>query len=445
VSGVARAYNFYPQDGARNEHGIALLALGLGSTVVDGGACTRITPHPAAPEAAKAPQSKGEFQTTFTALDLSLRFREEKSLVELPLDTAEKHGTFQAVGGLRSPVDNSMPVIALPWKAANDTSVEEAEESGGQLSLHSDVHGETVEFAPQFQEGKVRSSSATATPVDTKEYERVVCMEGVLANKDLQLRSLLGRLLQVGTEGFECPVEIEWAVNLAQEPGQLHELVLLQTRPMSMWKREAHVGIEPEALPDADQSIFSSKKSLGNGMLNNVKDILFVHPDDFPGHAGTLAQVAKDIGAYNGLLRDQKRGFVLICPGRFGTQREGMGIPVSWPDINGTKCIVETDIKGMDVAPSEGTHFFQNIASFGIGYVTVYSKGEGHVSYDWLAAHTADRKGIVQHVTFEEPLEVIVDGMTGCAVAMKPGNDFSSVVAQSSAFMSMNHGQYSSL
>ena len=133
--------------------------------------------------------------------------------------------------------------------------------------------------------------------------------------------------------------------------------------------------MEADSLPDADTSIFASKHALGNGVVRNAKDVVFVHPDDFPKSSTELEQVAKDIGYFNNMLREQRRGFVLICPGRFGTQQEGKGIPVQWPDINGTKCIVETDIKGVNVPPSEGTHFFQNIASFGIGYVTVYSKG----------------------------------------------------------------------
>jgi hypothetical protein len=450
VSGVARAHNFYPQPGARNDHGVALLALGLGSTVVDGGACTRITPHPSAVDIGEPSNSRNsEFQRSFVALDLNLRFREERSLVELPLSKAADHGSFQAVGGLRNSRDPAMPVVALRWHHPNANASDSKQDADDSvpLSMQSSVHGEVVEFAPDFKPGKVRGKERAVENggVDIASYERVVCMEGVLGDKSLSLRQLLGRLLQIGTEGFECPVEIEWAVNLAQKPGDIHELVLLQTRPMSMWKREIHVGIDAESLPDEDQSIFTSKKALGNGKVQNITDVVFVHPDNFPGEPGTLLQVAKDIGQYNKTLSAEKKGFILICPGRFGTQREGMGIPVSWPDINGTKCIVETDIKGLDVPPSEGTHFFQNIASFGIGYVTVYSAGEGHVTYDWLREHVKDSKGIVQHAVFENPLEIIIDGMTGCAVAMKPGCDFSTVVAQSSAFMSMNSGQYSSL
>jgi len=447
VAGVARAYNFYPEEGARNEHGIALLALGLGSTVVDGGACTRITPHPAAPVHTHKGRAT-EAQTSFAALDLSLRFREEASLIEHPLSVAQSHGTFKPVGGLRN--KKSTGIVPLPWRAQNLPPIDESAtgSSDAPLSMQSSVHGEQVEFAPTFQAGSKRSTrnipSYAEAAADTENFEPVVCMDGILQNKELDLRRLLGRLLEVGTEGFECPVEIEWAVNLAQKPGESHELVLLQTRPMSMWKRETHIGLEATSLPDEDTSIFSSKHALGNGHVEGVKDIVFVHPDDFPSSTKDLTQVAKDIGYFNKMLRDQKRGFILVCPGRFGTQQAGKGIPVVWPDINGTKCIVETDIKGVNVPPSEGTHFFQNIASFGIGYVTVYSKGEGHVAYDWLRDNAKVKKGIVRHLNFDESLEVQIDGMTGCAVGMKPGNDFSTVVAQSAA-QRMADGMYSSL
>jgi len=452
LAGVARAYNFYPEEGARSEHGIALLALGLGSTVVDGSACSRVTPHCAAPPSTHKGKNT-ELQTSFTALDLSLRFREEASLIELPLRVAMSHNTFPPVGGVVRKNDPNRTVIPLPWQAPNSPPEAAAKkgEFAAPISLAQSVHGEQVEFAPEFQGGQVRGANPKQThrlangKLDLDQHDPVVCMEGVLQNKELDLRRLLGRLLEVGTEGFECPVEIEWAVNLAQNPGDIHELVLLQTRPMSMWKREAHVGIEPESLPDGEASLFSSTRALGNGAIGNIRDVVFVHPDDFPGvDQGSLVQVAKDIGHYNRILREEKRGFVLICPGRFGTRQEGKGIPVAWPDINGTKCIVETDIKGVNVPPSEGTHFFQNIASFGIGYVTVYSEGEGHVSYDWLRDHVSSKKGIVQHVSFDAPMEVVIDGMTGCAVGMKPGHDFTTVVAQASAYQAMNQGQYSS-
>jgi len=441
VAGVARAYNFYPEEGCRPDQGIAMLALGLGSTVVDGGACTRITPHPSAPKTTKISKNS-ELQTSFLALDMSLRFREDKSLVEHPLTLAEQHGTFQAVGGMRNTTDPTMPVIPFSWKSPNEEAAEGSPEEQAPLSLSQSVHGEKVEFAPEFAQGKARTVGQIAGPSDA--YEKVVCLDSVLAAKDLSLRQLLGKLLEVGTEGFECPVEIEWALNLAKNPGELHDFVVLQTRPMSMWKRDSHMGIERDALPSPEHAIFSSRRALGNGELSRVHDVVFVHPMDFPSDPAELRKIASQIGEFNAALRDEKRGFLLVCPGRFGTSREGMGIPVTWPDINGTKCICETDIKGVDVPPSEGTHFFQNIASFGIGYVTVYAKDEGHVEYDWLAQNTHEKKGVVQLATFQEPLEVVIDGMTGCAVAMKPDFSFSTVVAQSAAFMSMNSGQYSS-
>jgi hypothetical protein len=308
-----------------------------------------------------------------------------------------------------------------------------------------------VQFAPSFEAGSIRDKRPREDHqesynggMDSSTFERVVDMTGVLQRKDLALQELLGRLLEVGTEGFETPVEIEWAVNLAQNPGELHEFVLLQTRPMSMWKREAHLGIEPGALPDASQSFFASKRALGNGRVRELHDVVFVHPDDFPKTPAEMAEAVNGIGELNTMLLAAKRGYVLMCPGRFGTQREGMGIPVQWPHINGSKVMVETDIKGLDVPPSEGTHFFQNIASFGIGYVTVHVE-DGHVQYDWLKTQVKSKKGCVCHAVFEEPLEVVLDGMTSCAVGMMPGADFSSVVAQSSAFVSLNNGQFSSL
>eukprot|EP00658_Telonema_sp_P-2_P030395 TRINITY_DN2295_c0_g1_i20.p1 TRINITY_DN2295_c0_g1~~TRINITY_DN2295_c0_g1_i20.p1 ORF type:complete len:309 (-),score=70.87 TRINITY_DN2295_c0_g1_i20:354-1280(-) len=280
--------------------------------------------------------------------------------------------------------------------------------------------------------------------------KQVVTMDGALHCQDLNLKPLLKSLLKIGSDGFECPVEIEFAVNLSNDPQVDHEFVLLQTRPMSMWKSDIHHGFD--TLPESEVSIISTSRALGNGPVMNIRDIVFIDPDNFePSQAQSLVPV---LAGLNQKFKEQGAHYLLIVPGRIGTQQENMGIPVQWSDICETRCIVETDIQGMDVPPSEGTHFFQNLVSFGIAYFTVYKTGpnntdEGHVDHSWLKqmlpAHVRSNSEVVRTVHLEAPLEIVVDGVTGCGVVMRPPHEFSISVAQQSAFNNMDGYQHSRL
>jgi hypothetical protein len=254
---------------------------------------------------------------------------------------------------------------------------------------------------------------------------------------------LLKELLKIGSLGFECPVEIEFAVNLSQTTDQPHEFVLLQTRPMSMWRKTVHHGFS--TLPPPDASVIATKRALGNGEIDGIHDIVFIDPDNFD--ASKAADLVPIIATINQEFKDKGVGYLLICPGRIGTQQTDMGIPVQWSDISATRCIVETDIQGVDVPPSEGTHFFQNLVSFGIAYLTVYKSDEGHVDMAWLKQLLAPEErvsdGVVRTLHFEEPLQIVIDGTSSCGVVMKPSNDFNTIVAQQSAFMElMNANSY---
>lgn len=266
---------------------------------------------------------------------------------------------------------------------------------------------------------------------------KVVTMDGILQCKDLNLRGLLKKLLKIGSDGFECPVEIEFAVNLSEDPDVPHDFVLLQTRPMSMWRKTVHHGFN--SLPPRETSIIATKRALGNGEIDGIHDVVFIDPNNF--NATNAAALVPVISAINKQFKDKGVGYLLICPGRIGTQQQDMGIPVQWSDINATRCIVETDIQGVDVPPSEGTHFFQNLVSFGIAYMTVYKSDEGHVDLSWLTQllppNERNSDGIVRTLHFEEPLQIVVDGTSSCGVVMKPPHDFNTVVAQQSAFMDL--------
>jgi len=439
-SGVARAHNFYPQNGARASDGIAMLGLGLGGTIVDGGACVRITPH----NKNASPSYSGRFQERFMALDLTLPFREQKSLVMLPLEEAQKHGTLAPVGGI---CQADGVIHHMPWTSVRDSQVSSERPVGSMERLGGqDVHGLKREFSSfkqkQQQPTQAQKIDGTALKAGDKV---VVTMDGVLTCEELNLRPLLDTLLKIGTEGFECPVEIEFCVNLSSEIDKPHEFVLLQTRPMSMWKSNIHHGFN--TLPEPDISVVATRRALGNGAVLDVQDIVFVDPDNFdPTKANDLVPVISNL---NRKFKDANAGYMLVCPGRIGTKQKDMGIPVQWSDINGTRCIVETDIQGIDVPPSEGTHFFQNLVSFGIAYFTVYRSDEGHVDISWmkqmLPPEIRSNGEAVRCIHFDQPLEIIIDGVTSCGVVMKPPNTFGETVSQQSAFSNLMNYQHSRL
>eukprot|EP00656_Telonema_subtile_P036647 TRINITY_DN4067_c0_g1_i1.p1 TRINITY_DN4067_c0_g1~~TRINITY_DN4067_c0_g1_i1.p1 ORF type:complete len:454 (+),score=117.33 TRINITY_DN4067_c0_g1_i1:94-1455(+) len=432
-----RQHNFYPQHGASASDGIALLALGLGGTVVDGGACVRITGNDDSAETVYS----GELQDSFMALDLDLPFREQNSLVMQPLSEAEKHGTLQPVGGV---ISSDGLINHMSYTSPGDAKKlkEMKNKSSNQRLGGQDVHGMKREFS-HFKKTTTLIGSQRAKPASGQ--RQVVTMGGALGCEDLALKPLLKTLLKIGSDGFECPVEIEFAINLSEDENKPHEFVLLQTRPMSMWKGDAHHGFN--TLPEPDISMVATRRALGNGPVLGVRDVVFIDPDNFnPAKAHELVPILAELNRQH---KEAGTHYMLVCPGRIGTQQSNMGIPVHWSDINCTRCIVETDIQGTDVPPSEGTHFFQNLVAFGIAYFTVYKTDEGHVDYSWLKQmlppQTRENGEVVRSIRFENPLEIVVDGVTACGVVMKPPNDFSTTVAQQSAFASIQDFQQSRL
>ncbi len=170
-----------------------------------------------------------------------------------------------------------------------------------------------------------------------------------------------------------------------------------------------------------EEAVVVSRKALGNGVIEDVADIVYVRPESF--ERSRTVQIAQEIGTINRLLKGEGRHFVLIGQGRWGSADQWLGIPVGWSQISNARCIVETDMKDITVEPSQGTHFFQNITSLGIGYLTVnFGKGGGILDYDWLDAQPAvTETDHVRHVQFKQPLEIALDGRQGLGVVMKAG------------------------
>ncbi len=376
VAGVARSYDYYPMAEMRAEDGVASVALGLGRMVVDGGRCVRFSPeHPRRLyQFASARDYLDNSQREFYALDLALlrepedgaleRCEADAHLIKLDLEQAHEHGTLEAVGSIYSPQNDAV------------------------------------------YEGTYRQGV------------KLVSMAGVLSGSYFDLPAALKFLLEVGKSGFSCHVEIEFALNLHPEKDEPHEFAFLQIRPLVFGTATEEMdlsGVDPTA------AICVSGGALGHGRLEGIRDLLFVRPDAFDRSKTTA--VAAEVGAFNGRLQQEGRPYVLIGPGRWGSADHWLGIPVTWSQISGARCIVETEMADIQVVPSQGTHFFQNITAFGIGYYTVRAEDpRGRLDQEWLEAQDPFAQSEhVSHLRFAEPLDVVVDGRSNVGVVMKPG------------------------
>jgi CheY-like chemotaxis protein len=373
LAGVARSYDFYPVKGMKAEDGIASVALGLGRMVVEGGRVVRFSPaHPNKLfQFSSTKDYLNNSQREFYALDLAgdapVRNAADSpatNLALLGLDVAEKHGALDRVASV--------------YSAEND----------------------------RIYEGTGRPGP------------RLVTMAGVLGGDSFPLAETLRFLLEIGKAGFTCETEIEFAVNLSSDPGEPHEFAFLQIRPMVFGGEFEDVdlgGIEPRG------AIVLSDGALGHGHIGDIRDIVYVDRQTF--NRSKSVETATEIGALNARLAKAGRPYLLIGPGRWGSADPWLGIPVRWTQISRARCIVETELPDIKVEPSQGTHFFQNITSFGVSYFTVSGSGTGaFIDEAWLNAQPAESEAAhVRHLAFDRPLEIAANSRTGHGVVLKPG------------------------
>lgn len=369
-SGVGKSYNFYPIPPQKSHDGIVAVALGLGKMVVDGGVTVRFCP--------KYPQHLLQFfspaealrnnQNEFYALEMSgqpLQHTEthDALLKRYTLEVAERDGTLVAVGSTYSPENDS-------------------------LSVGLSRHGiRVVTFAP------------------------------ILQSKLFPLHQILELLLDMGSWGMGTPVEIEFAVNMAGSPGKPKEFGLLQMRPLVLSREVEELNIE-EFSPD--QLICQSHQVLGNGALRDIYDIIVVDPNLFD--RAKSREVGREVTEFNEKLIEQRRPYLLMGVGRWGSLDPWLGIPVKWDQISGARAIVEAGLKDMDVAPSQGSHFFQNITSFMVGYFTINSTvKQGFVDWQWLMEQAPlEQKQFVRHIQLEDPVIVKINGHQNKGIILKP-------------------------
>ncbi|MBN1561668.1 histidine kinase [candidate division KSB1 bacterium] len=371
-SGVARSYNFYPVHPQKAADGIVSAALGLGKMVVEGGSSVRFCPkYPAHLNLTNDLKTTLQHaQTTFYALPLSASPETdglEELIHEYPLKDAELDGTLSMLGSTYSPENNTIyDGISRP---------------GSRL----------VTFAP------------------------------LLKSKIFPLAHILELVLDMGSWGMGTPVEIEFAVNLHTPSGQPREFGLLQMRPVVLNRELEMLRIEQFS---KNELICKSVQVLGNGVLRNIYDIILVDRDNFD--RSKSRDVVADISAFNATLVEEKRPYLLVCVGRLGSLDPWLGIPVTWDQIAGARAIVEANFRDFYVTPSQGSHFFQNLNSFMVGYFTVHAEHQDNfINWDWLLSQApVARTPCVRHLRFESPLVIKMDGHESKGIILKPEADF---------------------
>lgn len=370
LAGVARSFNFYPSHPAQSEDGIVAVALGLGRTVVEGGNCLRFSP--------RYPRHLIQFSSVNDILDNSQRQfwalplhighldmdpEHELREVRYGLDAAETDGTLHHVGSVYSP--------------ENEAVFDGLSRQGVRL----------VSFAPILKHGL------------------------------FPLAGLVDRLLTIGREGMGGPVEIEFAVSLSRDRNQPHTFGFLQLRPLAM-SRERDVLEITEV--DPDRLLCRSSHVLGNGRLLDIRDLVVVDYHRFD--RSRSHEAALEVAQFNAELVSQGVPYILLGVGRWGSSDPWLGIPVAWDQISGARVIVEAGFKDFRVTPSQGSHFFQNLTAFQVGYFTCNPQlGDGIVDWDWLSSLSATREGtFARHIRLPLPVVVTMNGQKRQGTIIKP-------------------------
>ncbi len=368
ISGVARSVNYYPIGDEKAEEGTVNLALGLGKYIVDGGLNLRVCPaHPdKVLQTSEMDIALRETQTQFYALDMSNANEEFKvddgfNLLKIQVREAEKDGSLQYIASTFDPYD----------QVIRDGIYE-----GGR---------------------------------------KLITFCGVLQQGVFPLPELLRLVLKYGQEEMRRAIEIEFAVKL--NPDRTGTFYLLQIRPMV--DNKMMLDEDLAAIPD-EQTLIRSHNAIGHGITNDVYDVVYVKTDGYT--ASNNPTIADEVEQINRKFLAEGRNYVLVGPGRWGSSDSWLGIPVKWPNISAAKVIVEAGLTNYRVDPSQGTHFFQNLTSFGVGYFTVNDfMGDGIYKQAYLNSMPAvNETAHVRHVRFSSSIVIKVDGMKKEGVVLMP-------------------------
>jgi hypothetical protein len=368
ISGVAQSYNFYPFSRLKPEDGVATIAVGMGKSVTEGEKSLRFSPG--------APQILPQFSSVDDILKNCQR-------------------SFYALK-MKGP-DSSV--------AADDSMV----------LVKRDITDGVDEYPVQIlsssydaQEHRIRDSySGNGSPVIT--------FSSVLKYGTVPLAEILAELLSAGQKGMGGPVEIEFSIVLTQQQNKKPQVYILQIRPMGSQQDTMMVDIDSSEV----ESLFClSHNSLGNSINHDIHDIIYVKPDAF--EPSRTVEISKEISYFNGIINEAGRKYLLVGPGRWGSADRWLGIPVSWADISGVGGIVETYHSKISAEPSQGSHFFHNITSLGINYLTVVDPKNDFIDWDWISSLSlAHETKYIGHVRRETPFILRVDGRNSLGALYK--------------------------
>jgi hypothetical protein len=274
-------------------------------------------------------------------------------------------------------------------------------------------------------DGTLAPLASTYSPENDAVYDgtsrpgvRLVSFAPILKQRSFPLAAALGRLMELGRWGMNTEVEIEFAVELPRSTDTPADFGFIQMRPMVRSRELEELDIDSV---EPAQVLVRSNSVLGNGKMGHIKDVLAVDQARFD--RAKSRDIAAEVARLNAALVAKGLPYILIGLGRWGSADPWLGIPVTWEQISGARVIVESGLKDIKVTPSQGSHFFQNLTSFRVGYFTVNPEGgEGTLDWDWLGAQPAAQEATyVRHLQFAEPLVVAINGRRQAGVILKPG------------------------
>jgi len=369
ISGVAESYNFYPTSNLKINDGVALLAVGLGKTVVESEQNYRFCPKYPKIETVSTEEMVRDSQKYFFAINMknnnfNLLEGDECTLTRMSIKEAETHGSLQHLVSVWDYQNNKMD-YGLSAKGL-----------------------------------------------------KVITFADILKYNYFPLAKIIEQILEIGEKAMGVPVEIEFAVDLTKdEKNQIKPtFYVLQIRPLTINLEE--ISINPDSI-DRDALLLYTQNGLGNGMINDLYDIIYIDPEKFDKTKTNLMR--EEIAYLNEKMKKENRGYILVGPGRWGSRDRFLGIPVKWADIYKAKIIIETSFDDFIVDASQGTHFFHNLVAMNIGYFHIpYHSETDFISWNWLEKQNIiERTNYFIHVKMEHPMVVKMDGRKGIATISK--------------------------
>jgi len=369
ISGVAQSYNYYPFASMKPRDGFAVIAIGLGSYVVEGERAYRFAPKYPKIQLNSLEDQIKQSQSYFYAVDLK---HPDINLLNGPLSAIKKVDLYDAIS------HGTLNHLVSTYDFNNDVMYPGVDENGVLVT----------NFA------------------------------NILQNEYIPLPEMIQDVLDSLKQAFDTPVEIEFAVDLEPDEDGDATFYILQVKPLLMPSED--YTFKPEEL-DKDKLILYAEKSMGNGVINNISDFIFVKNDVFD-KTKTL-EMAQEVNDLNSKFRHKK--YILIGPGRWGTRDRFIGIPVNWTQISNAKVIVETSLEGYPLDASSGSHFFHNLTTMNIAYFSVFlDKNPDAINYDLLnSAELVEETKNFKHVRFPKPVKVIIDGKKRRGAILKNGDD----------------------